>query len=147
MIRHPFKSYQGFSHFHTWGCRSFPRNSLKHKNVMSKQRPTNRWGDFQRLAPATLVEVDVRQMERRPVPEHIMKPHYASQGGSSPWLPTVPCHTSSDISHLRSAGRLAKEILDMGGKMCMVRIRGPRSCFTFVCSSIKVARYDDRRNR
>ncbi|KAI9493844.1 peptidase M24, structural domain-containing protein [Zychaea mexicana] len=79
----------------------------------------NRWGSFQRLAPTSLAPIDVTTLSRRPVPNTILKPYYAQDGSSSKWEHIIPLVPSDEISLLRQAGQLAREILQVGGKMCL----------------------------
>ncbi|CAO3673601.1 unnamed protein product [Rhizopus microsporus] len=57
-------------------------------------------------------------MKRRQVPDHILLPPYAKLGTSSTWSSGIPVNTEIDISHMRKAGKLAKEILEMGSTLC-----------------------------
>ncbi|KAI9025013.1 peptidase M24, structural domain-containing protein [Phycomyces nitens] len=95
-----------------------PRNANASRGI-DMQPKISRWGNFQRLVPASLANVDVRQMTRRPVPETIMKPPYAEHGLSSVWHQDIPLNSSQDIVGLRKAGSLAKSILDLSQKMCL----------------------------
>ncbi|KAG1175505.1 hypothetical protein G6F70_004054 [Rhizopus microsporus] len=95
--------------FHTTYTCNSPRGLTK---------VANRWGSFQRLGPSSLASIDVRQMKRRQVPDHILLPPYAKLGTSSTWSSGIPVNTEIDISHMRKAGKLAKEILEMGSTLC-----------------------------
>lgn len=97
--------------FHTTYTCNSPRGLTK---------VANRWGSFQRLGPSSLASIDVRQMKRRQVPDHILLPPYAKLGTSSTWSSGIPVNTEIDISHMRKAGKLAKEILEMGSTLCKV---------------------------
>ncbi|KAL0090269.1 methionine aminopeptidase [Phycomyces blakesleeanus] len=105
-------------HLHTSNNVMHPRNVNSSRGIDMQPR-VSRWGNFQRLVPASLANVDVRQMTRRLVPESIIKPPYAEQGISSVWNPEVPLNSPQDIVGLRKAGSLAKSILDLGQKMCL----------------------------
>ncbi|KAG1464896.1 hypothetical protein G6F46_005728 [Rhizopus delemar] len=94
---------------HTTFTSSSPRGLVK---------SSNRWGNFHRIGPASLATVDVRQMPRRPIPDHILQPPYAEHGTSSVWSPEIPVNTEIDIAHMRDAGKLAKEILALGSTLC-----------------------------
>ncbi|GAA5812526.1 hypothetical protein MFLAVUS_005982 [Mucor flavus] len=78
----------------------------------------NRWGTYKRLTPTSLANVDVRQMPRRHVPSHILRPPYADSGVSSNWEPEVPVNSEKDVLGMREAGKLAKEILTLGSTLC-----------------------------
>ncbi|KAI9279633.1 peptidase M24, structural domain-containing protein [Sporodiniella umbellata] len=57
-------------------------------------------------------------MSHRFVPDHIPRPLYAEEGVSSVWEDTIPFNTETDIKHMRNAGRLAKQVLDLGSTFC-----------------------------
>lgn len=82
----------------------------------------NRWGTYKRLAPASLANVDVRNIPRREVPSHILRPPYAVAGTSSKWEDTVPINSDQDVLGMREAGKLAKEILTLGSTLCKVSL-------------------------
>ncbi|KAI9264203.1 methionine aminopeptidase, merops subfamily M24 [Phascolomyces articulosus] len=57
-------------------------------------------------------------MPRRPIPDRLARPYYADDRTSSKWEPTIPIVTLDEIPFLRQAGQLAREVLEIGGKMC-----------------------------
>lgn len=83
-------------------------------------RAMNRWGTYKRLAPASLANVNVRNMPHRSVPDHILRPPYAKEGISSNWTAEIPINSQKDIIGMREAGKLAKEILTLGSTLCKV---------------------------
>ncbi|KAI8994845.1 peptidase M24, structural domain-containing protein [Pilobolus umbonatus] len=98
-------------------CCHFHSNTIVHYPPRSSNI-NNRFGTFQRIVPPSLSSVDMSQMPRRPVPENIMKPHYAMDGTSSPWHNDIPFNTIQDIEGMRKAGQLARNILQLGSTMC-----------------------------
>ncbi|KAI9264205.1 methionine aminopeptidase, merops subfamily M24 [Phascolomyces articulosus] len=58
-------------------------------------------------------------MPRRSIPDYLARPYYAGDGTCSKWESMVPIVTLDEIPYLREAGQLAREILEIGGKMCM----------------------------
>ncbi|GAN04934.1 methionine aminopeptidase 1D, chloroplastic/mitochondrial-like [Mucor ambiguus] len=94
--------------FHTAAPVNTPRGS----------KLMNRWGNYQRIVPASLASVDVRKMPHRDVPPHIQRPPYAIDGSSSKWGPKTPILTEQDVQGMRKAGKVAKEILTLGGSLC-----------------------------
>lgn len=88
------------------------------RRANSASKGFNRWGTYNRLAPASLANVNVRKWLHRPVPDHIMRPPYAEDGSSSKWTAEIPIHSEKDISGMREAGKLAKEILALGSTLC-----------------------------
>ena len=108
------------SAFHTSKAACLPP---RRSNVNSN---TSRWGSFERITPASLASVDVRTFPRRPVPDNIPHPSYAAQGLASSWESEIPClSTQEQIQGLTNACQLAKKVLTMGGKMCLVSILPP----------------------
>ncbi|KAI9487664.1 MAG: methionine aminopeptidase [Benjaminiella poitrasii] len=99
--------------FHSYSILYNPRRSLSAKNIQ-------RWGNYERLVPPSLARINVRNMPRRPVPDHIMRPPYAEHGTSSIWAPKITNHRGDDDFRLgmRKAGRLAKQILALSSTMC-----------------------------
>ncbi|KAI8641938.1 methionine aminopeptidase, merops subfamily M24 [Parasitella parasitica] len=57
-------------------------------------------------------------MPRQGIPAHITRPHYALDGSSSKWGPDIPTLTQRDTQGMRKAGKLAKQILDLGETLC-----------------------------
>lgn len=96
--------------FHSTRFTSNPRGSSSTK--------LNRWGSYQRIVPASLANVNVRQMPHRPVPNHIQKPFYAQEGTSSTWGPDIPILSREAEQGMRAASQLAKQILTLGSTMC-----------------------------
>jgi methionyl aminopeptidase len=94
--------------FHTAVSLNAPRGS----------KLMNRWGNYQRIVPASLASVDVRKMPHRDIPSHIQRPPYALDGTSSQWGPEIPILTKQDVQGMRKAGQVAKQILDLGGTLC-----------------------------
>lgn len=79
---------------------------------------SNRFGNFQRIAPASLAPINVRNMTRRSVPDTIMAPPYAEEGTSSTWAPELVLQSEQDIQGMRKAGQLAKKVLQLGSTLC-----------------------------
>ncbi|CAO3658008.1 unnamed protein product [Rhizopus stolonifer] len=79
---------------------------------------SNRWGTFHRIGPISLASIDVRQLPHRFVPDSILRPPYAEEGTSSTWSSDIPFNTETDIAHMRNAGQLAKQVLDLGSTLC-----------------------------
>ncbi|KAG2224335.1 hypothetical protein INT45_006735, partial [Circinella minor] len=94
-----------------------PRTRSQPHNVGT--HASNRWGSFQRIMPASLQAINVRTMPRRPIPDRLARPYYAGDGSSSKWEPTLPIVSLDEIPSLRQAGQLAREILELGAKMCL----------------------------
>lgn len=95
-------------------------SALARRPPFSHQKATKNWGTYNRLAPASLANIDVRLLPHRPVPQHILRPPYAEDGESSKWLPEIPLNSAQDIIGMREAGKLAKEILTLGSTLCKV---------------------------
>eukprot|EP00238_Polyblepharides_amylifera_P010623 CAMPEP_0196579936 /NCGR_PEP_ID=MMETSP1081-20130531/25821_1 /TAXON_ID=36882 /ORGANISM="Pyramimonas amylifera, Strain CCMP720" /LENGTH=296 /DNA_ID=CAMNT_0041899661 /DNA_START=228 /DNA_END=1118 /DNA_ORIENTATION=+ len=55
---------------------------------------------------------------RQEVPEHIPLPPYAVSGVNPPFNDKPEIHDQKGIEKMRAASKLAKEVLDMAGKMC-----------------------------
>lgn len=53
----------------------------------------------------------------RTVPAGIGRPSYADSGRAPPWDPRPQLHDAAGVERMRAAGRLAKEVLDMAGRM------------------------------
>ena len=108
-----------FKSFHSANIlRTPPRTRSQVNNVAV--HASNRWGSFQRIMPASLQAINVRTMPRRPIPDRLARPYYAGDGTSSKWEPILPTISSDEIPSLRQAGQLAREILEIGAKMCLV---------------------------
>jgi methionyl aminopeptidase len=95
--------------FHSTRSISMPRGSTT---------KLNRWGSYQRIMPASLANVDVRQMPHREVPSHIQKPFYVKKGISSTWGPEIPILSREEEQGMRAASQLAKQILTLGSTLC-----------------------------
>ncbi|KAL9552110.1 hypothetical protein MBANPS3_003950 [Mucor bainieri] len=87
-------------------------------NTPRSSKLMNRWGSYQRIVPASLASVDVRKMPHRDTPQYIQRPPYAIDGSSSKWGPETPILTEQDVQGMRKAGKVAKEILTLGGSLC-----------------------------
>jgi methionyl aminopeptidase len=85
----------------------------------------HKWGNYERLSPASLFPTPVRDRPRLAVPTGIPLPSYAAQGLSSEWGPAIPHHTQSDLVSLRASAQLAKKILTLGGQLCKVINKPP----------------------
>lgn len=90
------------------------------RRAISPSKGLNRWGSYNRLAPASLANVNVRKWLHRPVPDHVMRPPYAEDGSSSKWTAEIPIQSGKDIIGMREAGKLAKEVLALGSTLCQV---------------------------
>lgn len=102
--------------FHTSKAARIPPRRSNISNTV-----TSRWGSFERITPASLASVDVTTFPRRPVPDNIPRPSYAAQGLASSWESDIPClSTQEQIQGLKNACQVAKNVLTMGGKMCLV---------------------------
>lgn len=95
----------------------------------------SRWGSFERITPVSLASVDVKTFPRRLVPDNIPRPSYAAQGLASNWESDIPyLSTQEQVQGLKDACQLAKQVLTMGGNMCLVslsndpRLRNANSC-------------------
>ncbi|KAI7907476.1 peptidase M24, structural domain-containing protein [Cokeromyces recurvatus] len=98
--------------FHSYSIQSNPRRSLSVKNIQ-------RWGNYERLVPASLAKINVRDMPHRSVPEHIMRPPYAEHGTTSSWAPKIVIQKDEEYRlGMRRAGQLAKRILSMSSSLC-----------------------------
>ena len=80
-----------------------------------KQSTKKRDGNFP-LEP--LMRGEVRG-PMRVVPMHIGRPSYADSGRAPPWDPKPQIHDAEGITRMRAAGKLAKEVLDMAGRMAL----------------------------
>jgi methionyl aminopeptidase len=78
----------------------------------------NRFGNFQRIIPASLAPVNVRNITRQPVPDTILRPPYADEGISSTWAPELVLQSEEGIKGMRKAGQLAKQVLQLGSTLC-----------------------------
>lgn len=84
---------------------------------------SSRWGSFERITPVSLASVDVKTFPRRLVPDNIPRPSYAAQGLASNWESDIPyLSTQEQVQGLKDACQLAKQVLTMGGKMCLVSL-------------------------
>ncbi|CAO3622388.1 unnamed protein product [Mucor hiemalis] len=88
------------------------------RRAVSPSKGLNCWGSYNRLAPASLANVNVRKWLHRPVPDHVMRPPYAEDGSSSKWTAEIPIQSGKDIIGMREAGKLAKEVLALGSTLC-----------------------------
>lgn len=93
--------------------------NLARRAIFGNSKAKN-WGTYNRLAPASLANIDVRLLPHRPVPDYILRPPYAEEGVSSNWPAEIPLNSPEDIRGMREAGQLAKEILTLGSTICKV---------------------------
>lgn len=97
------------------------KRSFHSNNIVYRPRhitKPNRFGNFQRISPATLAPINVRNMTRYPVPDSIMKPPYAEKGTSSNWAPELVLQSDDDVKGMRKAGQLARQALQLGATLC-----------------------------
>ncbi|KAG2179409.1 hypothetical protein INT44_006255 [Umbelopsis vinacea] len=97
---------------HTHGAIHMPRN------VALPARAASRFGQFDRLNPASLQFVDVSKWKRREVPLEIERPPYAESGEPTEWEGHIPILDQIGIEKMTRAGDLARRVLDMGGRLC-----------------------------
>ncbi|KAF9112766.1 Oxysterol-binding protein- protein 3 [Mortierella sp. AM989] len=80
-------------------------------------RDRNHFGNYARLAPASLklgvTPPDVDSL----IPTHISRPSYALRGEPSEWASNIPINSPESIEKCRRAGQLAKKILELGGSL------------------------------
>lgn len=84
-------------------------------------RDRNHFGNYARLAPASLklgvTPPDVDSL----IPTHISRPSYALRGEPSEWSSNIPINSPESIEKCRRAGQLAKKILELGGSLVKVK--------------------------
>ncbi|KAI8326015.1 methionine aminopeptidase [Martensiomyces pterosporus] len=100
---------------------SQPRLSLR--SLLQRQQHgavrENRFGQYSRLVPASLAarKPEPREPSFDSVPHHIPRPPYAATGTPPHWQCQIPILTAEEIERMRTASKVARDALALGGSM------------------------------
>ncbi|KAK9701235.1 hypothetical protein K7432_011809 [Basidiobolus ranarum] len=106
------------SSFHTSNRASFPRV----RKPSQPFTPPRIFGSYSMIVPSSLALGEKIPQDRRKVPSHITRPKYAKNGEPPVWSHTIDIKTPEEIEKMREAGKLARKMLDIGGKLVKVGI-------------------------